>query len=132
MLELGAGELYFFTFSLTVSHPFHPSIQHSIRISQHKPKQSKQVDPSHLHLHQDISIYHHLKNKENKEAMAKGFFAKLLTSIALVSGGMVMMAQAQDEGLHPLRTHSIYMPYIGKYKPDSSLWHHCCCLLKPV
>lgn len=48
--------------------------------------------------------------------MAKGFFSKLLTSVALMSGSMVMMVQAQDDGLHPLRTHSIYMPYIGKAK----------------
>ncbi|KAG0355846.1 hypothetical protein BG005_005214 [Podila minutissima] len=46
--------------------------------------------------------------------MAKGFFSKLLTSVALMSGSMVMMVQAQDDGLHPLRTHSIYMPYIDQ------------------
>lgn len=121
MLEVRAGRAVFFYFffdCLPSLSSFHPTL-HSHQPAQ--AQQSKQVDPSHLHLHQDISVYHHLKNKENKKAMAKGFFAKLLTSIALVSGGMVMMAQAQDEGLHPLRTHSIYMPYIGKYKPDSSL-----------
>ena len=45
--------------------------------------------------------------------MAKGIFARLLTVVAVLSTSVMVMAQG-DEGLMPLRTHSMYMPYIGK------------------
>lgn len=53
--------------------------------------------------------------------MGKGFFSTLLMGVALLSAAAVVSADASedDDGLHPLRTHSIYMPYIGK--PSSTL-----------
>src|SRR5688572_7675357 len=54
-----------------------------------------------------------------KAIMGKGFFSTLLMGVALLSAAAVVTADApeDDDGLHPLRTHSIYMPYIGKHTP---------------
>ncbi|KAG0057440.1 hypothetical protein BGZ83_010008 [Gryganskiella cystojenkinii] len=46
--------------------------------------------------------------------MAKGFFARLLTAVAFLSISVVVMAQDDDDGMTPLRTHSMYMPYIDQ------------------
>ncbi|KAF9966389.1 hypothetical protein BGZ70_002474 [Mortierella alpina] len=48
--------------------------------------------------------------------MGKGFFSTLLMGVALLSAAAVVTADApeDDDGLHPLRTHSIYMPYIDQ------------------
>jgi len=45
--------------------------------------------------------------------MAKGFFVRLLTAVAVLSASVMVMAQ-EDDDIMPLRTHSMYMPYIGK------------------
>ncbi|KAF9416534.1 hypothetical protein BGZ94_010193 [Podila epigama] len=48
--------------------------------------------------------------------MARGFLARFIAGITLLSaGGMLMTAYAdEDKGEYPLRTHSIYMPYIDQ------------------
>ncbi|KAF8936642.1 putative lectin family integral membrane protein [Dissophora ornata] len=44
--------------------------------------------------------------------MGKGFFSRLLMGVALLSAAAIV--RAQDDNVHPLRTHSIYMPYIDQ------------------
>ncbi|KAF9563794.1 hypothetical protein EC968_004699 [Mortierella alpina] len=53
---------------------------------------------------------------QEKAIMGKGFFSTLLMGVALLSAAAVVTADApeDDDGLHPLRTHSIYMPYIDQ------------------
>jgi len=48
-----------------------------------------------------------------QHTMAKGFFVRLLTAVAVLSASVMVMAQ-EDDDIMPLRTHSMYMPYIGK------------------
>ncbi|KAG0298641.1 hypothetical protein BGZ98_000135, partial [Dissophora globulifera] len=44
--------------------------------------------------------------------MGKGFFSRLLMGVALLSAAVVI--RAEEEEVAPLRTHSIYMPYIDQ------------------
>ncbi|KAF9347630.1 hypothetical protein BGX26_000897 [Mortierella sp. AD094] len=45
--------------------------------------------------------------------MGKSFISRLLMGVALLSAATLVRADAED-GVHPLRTHSIYMPYIDQ------------------
>ncbi|KAF9112723.1 hypothetical protein BGX27_002898 [Mortierella sp. AM989] len=45
--------------------------------------------------------------------MGKSFFSRLLMGVALLSAATMVRADEND-GVHPLRTHSIYMPYIDQ------------------
>jgi mannose-binding lectin 2 len=52
--------------------------------------------------------------------MGKSVFSRLLMGLALLATTTVVVVTAGDEdGVHPLRTHSIYMPYIGKTAAES-------------
>ncbi|KAF9579435.1 hypothetical protein BGW38_004297, partial [Lunasporangiospora selenospora] len=47
--------------------------------------------------------------------MGKGLFEKILFTGAVLLSTAAMMAHGQlDDIVHPLRTHSIYMPYIDQ------------------
>ncbi|KAI1311059.1 hypothetical protein EDD11_003532 [Mortierella claussenii] len=46
--------------------------------------------------------------------MGKGFFSRLLMGVALLSTASVLVRAADEDNMHPLRTHSIYMPYIDQ------------------
>lgn len=47
--------------------------------------------------------------------MGKSVFSRMLMGLALMVTTTIVIVSAGDEdGMNPLRTHSIYMPYIGK------------------
>lgn len=47
--------------------------------------------------------------------MGKSVFSRLLMGLTLLATTAVVVVSADgDDGVHPLRTHSLYMPYIGK------------------
>lgn len=48
--------------------------------------------------------------------MGKSVFSRLLMGLTLLATTAVVVVSAvgDEDGVHPLRTHSIYMPYIGK------------------
>lgn len=46
--------------------------------------------------------------------MGKSIFSTLLMGVVFLGALALVNAVDEDDDVHPLRTHSIYMPYIGK------------------
>ncbi|KAF9902230.1 hypothetical protein EC991_005176 [Linnemannia zychae] len=46
--------------------------------------------------------------------MGKSVFSRLLMGLALLAATAVVVSADEDDAVHPLRTHSIYMPYIDQ------------------